>query len=173
MARTGRRFWTVPSFRERGVLIAAFRSTIAGVLFAAAACATHTAAPAVSLAPSRPGAEKPLAPAPAPPPRVTASDQERIVDASIDLVAVPTGGPSRAPANANVTIIVFNSFEGPWGRQVDLELDQLAREYPNDLRTFFRHYPNRGITQAELENPEVKAAMARGTYWTRRYDLFQ
>jgi hypothetical protein len=172
MARIGRRFWTVYSFIERGVLSAAVRSTIAAV-FAASACSAHTATPVVSPTPSRPGAEEPPAPAAAPTTQVSASGQERIVDASIDRVAVPSGGPSRGPANAKVTIIVFNSYEGSWGRRVDLELDQLAREYPDDLRTCFRHFPNRGLTPDELQDPEVKAAIARGTYWEKRYSLFQ
>jgi protein-disulfide isomerase len=172
MAGTSRRFWTVPSFLLRRIFISAFRSSIAAALFAAAACATqpHSATPAVLPAPSRPVAEKPLAPAPVPTTGVSASDQERIVDASIDRVAVPSGGPSRGPANAKVTIIVFNSFESPWGRQLDLELDQLAREYPDDLRIFFRHYPNRIITQADLEMKDAKALGIRGK---ERYDLFQ
>jgi protein-disulfide isomerase len=149
------------------------RSMIGAALLAAAGCATTTGTPAAPLPPPRPVADTPLAHPSAPATQLSATDQERIVDGSIDRFAVPGGGPSRGRADAKVTIVVFNSFDGAWGRRVDLQLEQLSQEYPDDIRIFFRHYPNRGLTPSELSNPEVTAARARGTFWKTKQALFE
>src|SRR4051794_9262596 len=132
---------------------------VAGIL-SGAACANMAATPSARQVVSRPGASTPIASAPTPvtsatgslaveleptparpqSPRLSATDQGRIVDSAIFRVSVPEGGPCRGPVNAKATIVVFNSFEGSWCRQADVTVDQIARDYSDQVRVCFRHF---------------------------------
>ena len=59
----------------------------------------------------------------------------------VERIAVPLGGPARGPSTAKVTIVEFSDFQCPFCGRVNATLEQLLRDYPNDVRILFRHNP--------------------------------
>lgn len=65
--------------------------------------------------------------------------------------AAPTGGPVkpvdektdhiRGPKNAKVTIIEYSDFECPFCKRHFDTMNQVAQQYPKDVRLVFRHFP--------------------------------
>jgi len=72
-------------------------------------------------------------------------------------------GPSRGPANAPVTIVMFTDLKCPYCGQVYGTLDQLFDEYPNKLRLVVKQMPVH--KSAELAAEAALAADAQGKFW--------
>ncbi len=67
-------------------------------------------------------------------------DDDSVAD--VERVRVPVdGAPSRGPADALVTIVVFSDFQCPFCGRVVPTLEQLSATYGSDLRIVFRHNP--------------------------------
>lgn len=86
------------------------------------------------------------------------------------------GAPSRGPADALVTLVVFSDFECPYcGRLVET-LDELATEHPEDVRIVFRHMPLSFHPHAVGAAEAAAEAFAQGgdqAFWRMHDLLFQ
>jgi len=72
-------------------------------------------------------------------------------------------GPSRGPAEAPVTIIVFQDLMCPYCSAVLGTIDQLWDEYPGKLRLDVKQFPVH--SQAKLAAEAWLAADAQGKFW--------
>ena len=133
------------------------------------AAASAPAAAAASLAPPAPGpapthaAAAPALPAPPAggPPRN--DDEHRFIDkATRDRLAIESGA-SRGPADAPVTIVVFQDLLCAYCGTVLGTIDQLFDEYPGKLRLVVKQFPVHA--QARLAAEASLAADAQGKFW--------
>ena len=83
------------------------------------------------------------------------------------------GYPSRGPATAPVTIVLFSDFECPYCRTMATTLEQATREYGAKVRLVFRQFP-----LAQIHPNAVKAAEAslcandQGRFWEMHDVMF-
>jgi protein-disulfide isomerase len=134
-----------------------------------------TAAGGCASAPTRPNA------APGPAPRATTAAVAPAAPATAPLVAdgppveriaVPLGGAQRGPSTAKVTIVEFSDFQCPFCARVNPTLEQLRRDYPNDVRILFRHNPLPFHDHAALAAEASVAAERQGKFWEMHDQLF-
>ena len=134
---------------------------ILGALTAAFGCAS---------APPHPKATPPAvaaAPAAAPPGAPLVPDGP-----PVERIAVPLGGAQRGPSTAKVTIVEFSDFQCPFCGRVNPTLEQLLRDYPNDVRILFRHNPLPFHEHAALAAEASVAAEMQGKFWEMHDQLF-
>lgn len=101
---------------------------------------------------------------------LTASGRER--GRSAWPVGIGSNGLVRGNPNALVTLVVFEDFQCPFCARHAQVIDQLAREYGDDLRIVFRHMPLRMHAQAQLAHEASMAAAAQGKFWAYHDRLF-
>lgn len=90
----------------------------------------------------------------------------------IERQQIPTGGASRGPLNAPVTIVEFSDYQCPFCRQAEDTLRQLDALYPGQLRFEYRHLPLDFHPNAV---PAAKAAICAGNqdrFWEYHKLLF-
>lgn len=83
-----------------------------------------------------------------------------------------TTSPAKGPANAKITIIEFSDFQCPFCKRGKDAMDQLLKDYPNDVRVVFKNLPLPFHDQAV---PAAKAALAagkQGKYWEMHDAMF-
>ena len=87
--------------------------------------------------------------------------------------AVPVDGrPSFGPADALVTIIEFSDFQCPFCSRVVGTLEEIKKNYPQDVRVVFRQLP---LGFHDRARPAAKAALAahrQGKFWEMHDKLF-
>lgn len=72
----------------------------------------------------------------------------------------------RGPANAKVTIIEYSDLECPFCKRFHPTMQQLVKEYPNDVRWVYRHFPLPQLhQQAPKESMAVECANEQGKGW--------
>lgn len=113
-----------------------------------AAAAPKPALPSAKAAPGSPGWVEP-------PPRMI--DQDTIARLALDR------GPSRGPANAPVTIIVFQDLLCEFCGKVLGTLDEIWGEYPGKLRLVVKQFPVH--EEARLAAEASLAADEQGKFW--------
>src|SRR5262249_40032587 len=84
----------------------------------------------------------------------------------------PLSGESKGPADAPVTIVEFSDFQCPFCGRVEPTLHQLLKEYPKQVRLFFKHYPLPFHQDAPLASEAALAAAAQGKFWEMHEKLF-
>ncbi len=116
---------------------------------------------------------QPIAPPPAPSRQAEANTQQpdttpepetaRTVDrATVNRLGLERG-PSRGPANAKVTIVLFTDMKCPYCEKAIGSLDALFDEYPNKLRLVMKQLPVH--KSAELAAEAALAADSQGKFW--------
>jgi protein-disulfide isomerase len=91
---------------------------------------------------------------------------------AVERIAVPLGGAQRGPSTAKVTIVEFSDFQCPFCGRVIPTLEQLLRDYPNDVRILFRHNPLPFHDHAALAAEASVAAEMQGKFWEMHDKLF-
>src|ERR1035437_322230 len=72
----------------------------------------------------------------------------------------------RGPATAKVTMVEFGDFQCPACGAYYPLVEQLSKEFPNDLRVVFRNFPLTTIHMQALNAAHVAAAAAlQGKFW--------
>jgi len=87
-------------------------------------------------------------------------------------VQVPLTGSARGPESAQVTIVEFSDFQCPFCSRVVPTLDELQKEFPTQVRIFFRHFPLPFHVNAEPAAEAAVAAEAQGKFWEMHDKLF-
>ncbi len=110
---------------------------------------------------------------------VTAS--ESLADASPTPNFQPAGGPRatpsqpgapsaegahvRGPANAKITMEEYGDYQCPSCGVLFYELKKLEKEYGEQMRFVFRHFPLQGHKHAQLAAHAAEAASLQGRFW--------
>jgi len=90
----------------------------------------------------------------------------------VDRVRVPLEGPAIGPATAKVNIVAFSDFQCPFCSRVVPTMQKIEKEYPKDVRIFFRHNPLPMHPNAPLAAEAAVAAEARGKFWEMHDKMF-
>ncbi|HRI09715.1 MAG TPA: thioredoxin domain-containing protein [Nannocystaceae bacterium] len=87
--------------------------------------------------------------------------------------AVPVDGrPAFGPADALVTVIEFSDFQCPFCNRVTPTLQEIKKNYPQDVRVVFRQLP---LGFHDRARPAAKASLAaaqQGKFWEMHDKLF-
>jgi protein-disulfide isomerase len=90
----------------------------------------------------------------------------------IERFRVPLEGPAKGPATAKVNIVEFSDFQCPFCSKVVPTLHQIEKEYPNEVRVFFRNNPLDFHPDAPLAAQAAAAADQQGKFWEMHDKLF-
>jgi protein-disulfide isomerase len=90
----------------------------------------------------------------------------------VERFRVPLEGPGKGPATAKVNIVAFSDFQCPFCSRVVPTLQKIEKEYPNDVRVFFRHNPLDFHPNAPLAAEAAVAAEAQGKFWEMHDKMF-
>lgn len=156
------------------------------------ACASGQ--PAVTDTPTAQNTVAPPTDTVAPPavPTDTPTNQEAVVDQPLPpgcnvVSPQPTPGPTqqsifppvsetdwtRGPENAYVTIMEYSDFQCPYCSELEPVLEQLEKDFPEDLRVVYRHFPLVSIhDKAALGTQAAEAAGKQGKFWEMHDMLF-
>jgi protein-disulfide isomerase len=88
-------------------------------------------------------------------------------------VSVEAKGPSKGPADAKVTIVIFSDFECPFCARALPAIAQVEKTYGKDVRFVFRHYP---LPFHEAAGPAAEAsscAAEQGKFWELHDHIFE
>jgi protein-disulfide isomerase len=99
-----------------------------------------------------------MARAPAPPPPLQPVE-DKVVEVRTE------GSPSRGPARAPVTIVMFSDFECPFCVRSEKTMEAVAAAYPDKTRIVFRQRPLPMHEHARLAAKASLAAEAQGRFW--------
>lgn len=87
---------------------------------------------------------------------------------------IPIGdSPVKGPANAKVTLLEFSDFQCPFCAQVPATIEQVLKEYPNDVKFVFKQFPL--VRIHPQATPAAKASLAahkQGKFWEMHDKLF-
>ncbi|HVZ72570.1 MAG TPA: thioredoxin domain-containing protein [Polyangia bacterium] len=90
----------------------------------------------------------------------------------IERFRVPLEGPSKGPATAKVNIVEFSDFQCPFCSRVVATIEKIEKDYPNDVRIFFRHNPLPFHPNAPLAAEAGVAAAEQGKFWEMHDKMF-
>jgi protein-disulfide isomerase len=90
----------------------------------------------------------------------------------VERFRVPIEGPVRGPENAKVTIVAFSDFQCPFCSRVVPTLDKIMKDYPTQVRMYFRHNPLPFHPDAPLAAEAALAAQDQGKFWEMHDKLF-
>jgi len=90
----------------------------------------------------------------------------------VDRVRVALEGPMKGPADAKVTIVEFSDFQCPFCSRVVPTVDKIMKDYPKQVRLFFRHNPLPFHDKASLAAEAAVAAEAQGKFWEMHDKMF-
>jgi protein-disulfide isomerase len=79
---------------------------------------------------------------------------------------------SKGPDTAKVTIIEFTDFQCPFCARANVTIQQLLKEYPNDIKLIYRSNPLPNHLDAPLAAEAALAAGAQGKFWEMHDLLF-
>ena len=81
-------------------------------------------------------------------------------------------GPFQGAVNAKVNIVAFSDFQCPFCARGAETMRLLLKQYPNDVRLYFRHLPLPFHVDASLAAQAAMAADAQGKFWQMHDKLF-
>lgn len=87
-----------------------------------------------------------------------------------------SGSPVWGPSNALVTLVVFSDYECPFCKQAEQTVEQLRKEYADDLRVVFKHLPLPFHDQARPAAAVAVAAqqeLGDAAFWEATQLLFE
>jgi protein-disulfide isomerase len=79
------------------------------------------------------------------------------------------GSPSKGPADALATLVLFTDFRCGYCNRVNATLEELLRLYPQDLRLVYKNHPRSANT---MPAEAAMAAFAQGKFWEYHDLLF-
>ncbi len=90
----------------------------------------------------------------------------------VERFRVPVEGPVRGPENAKVTIVAFSDFQCPFCSRVVPTIEKIQKDYPTQVRLYFRHNPLPFHSDAPLAAEAALAAQDQGKFWEMHDKLF-
>ena len=86
---------------------------------------------------------------------------------------VAAEGPSKGPADAQITIIEFSDFQCPYCKRAGPIVDEVLGKYPKDVRLVYRHLPLANHSRAEPAAEAAVCADDQGKFWQYHDTLFE
>lgn len=87
---------------------------------------------------------------------------------------VPVNGAfTKGPDTAKVTIIEWSDFQCPFCKRVNPTIDQVVKDYGNDVRVAFKHNPLPMHNRAMPAALAAEAAGLQGKFWEMHDRLFE
>ncbi len=83
------------------------------------------------------------------------------------------GSPTKGPANAPVTIVVFSDFECPACAAAVPLLSEVAAKHPKDVRLVHKYFPLPKHLRARYAAKAAYAAQKQGKYWEMEKLIFE
>jgi protein-disulfide isomerase len=83
-----------------------------------------------------------------------------------------TDAPTKGAKQPKVTIIAFSEFQCPFCSRVNPTLEQLVKDYGNDVAVSFRHNPLPFHNNAMIAAMASEAAREQGKFWQMHDKLF-
>jgi protein-disulfide isomerase len=81
--------------------------------------------------------------------------------------------PSRGPADAPVTLVVFSDFQCPFCARLEASLAEVEKAYPGKLRFVWKNFPLSFHAHAKASAEAAMAAHAQGKFWAMQGKLFE
>jgi len=75
------------------------------------------------------------------------------------------GDPMLGPANARITIVEFSDFQCPYCSKAVLQLKEVMRQMPNEVKVYYKQFPLDIHSEAESAAEAALAAQAQGKFW--------
>lgn len=98
----------------------------------------------------------------APTPNLPSGDGQDIPpQPSQPVKAVGAGDHIRGNKNAKVTMIEYSDFECPFCKRFTPSVDQALKDFPNDVRFVYRHFPLRSIHPSAQKAAEASECAAK------------
>lgn len=86
---------------------------------------------------------------------------------------VGKGDHIRGKADAKVTIIEYSDYQCPFCQRHETTMQQIAKDFPNDVRIVYRHFPLSSIHPFAQKAAEAsECASAQGKFWEMHDQLF-
>lgn len=82
------------------------------------------------------------------------------------------GAPAKGPANAPVTIVMYDDFQCPYCAKLEPTLKQVEQLYPEQVRFVFKNFPLRMHNYARPAALAALAAERQGKFWEFHDQLF-
>ena len=80
------------------------------------------------------------------------------------------GSPAKGNERAKLAVVEFSDFQCPYCRRVTPTLEQIQREYGDQVRIVFKHMPLPMHTKAPAAHVAAEAAHRQGKFW-QMHDL--
>ncbi len=80
--------------------------------------------------------------------------------------------PARGQADAWVTMVEFSDFQCPYCAKAEPTVQQLAADYPDDLRVVYKHFPLSFHERALPAAHAAECAREQGKFWEMHDKLF-
>ena len=81
--------------------------------------------------------------------------------------------PSKGPADAPVTIVVFSDFQCPYCARIGSIIDSVRESFPGKVKSVFKHFPLSSHPFSGVAAQAAVAAGAQGKFWEFHDLLFQ
>lgn len=92
------------------------------------------------------------------------SAENAVVD--VRLRPVDSSDHVRGSQDARVTLVEYSDLECPFCKRFHTTLQQVMKEYPNDVRWVYRHFPLTSLhQQAQTEALASECAAEQGKFW--------
>ena len=100
--------------------------------------------------------------------------KEHKVELALEPIRVPvdTKGPSRGPATAPVTIVIFADFQCPYCSRGASAVEEARKRHPNDVRVVYKDYPLGFHDQARPSAVAARCAGQQSRFWEMHDKLF-
>jgi protein-disulfide isomerase len=83
-----------------------------------------------------------------------------------DPVQIPTqGAPVTGPAYARITLVEFSDFQCPYCSKAAVQIAEILKAYPKDVKLIFKQYPLDSHPQARISAQAALAAHQQGKFW--------
>lgn len=117
-------------------------------------------------------------------PALAANNQPSIPTQPTDLGAQVAAAPVkpvdektdhiRGAKNAKVTLIEYSDYECPFCLRHETSIQQALKDYPNDVRVIYRHFPLTSIhPEAQKAAEAAECAGQQGKYWEMHDGIFK
>ena len=101
-----------------------------------------------------------------------APEEEPLAD-DVERYRIPLEGPFRGAVNAKVNIVEFTDFQCPFCSRAAGTLQEVLKQYSDDVRLYFRNLPLSFHADAALAAQAAMAAHAQGKFWQMHDKLFE
>ena len=85
----------------------------------------------------------------------------------------PGSSPSTGPANAKVTVVSYLDYQCPFCARINPTLEQIVKEYPNDVRLVIKQHPLDFHQNAMIAALGAMAAKEQGKFQEMHRKLFE